>query len=56
MLTHVALSLCMIMAIIALLMTLTRLFFIGSGLDLNVFDICFLMLSLALSSYIAHLP
>jgi hypothetical protein len=34
----------------------TRLFFIGSGLDLNVFHICFLMLSLASSSYMAPLP
>jgi hypothetical protein len=34
----------------------TRLFFIGSGLDLNVFHICFLMLSFALSFYIVHLP
>jgi hypothetical protein len=33
-----------------------RLFFIGSGLDLNMFHICFLMLSLAISSYIASLP
>jgi hypothetical protein len=34
----------------------TRLFFIGSGLDLNVFHTYFLMLSIALSSYMAHLP
>jgi hypothetical protein len=29
---------------------------IGSGLDLNVFYICFLMLSLASSSFVAPLP
>jgi hypothetical protein len=33
----------------------TRLFFIGSGLDLDVFDTCFLMLSISLSSYMAPL-
>jgi hypothetical protein len=34
----------------------TRLFFIGSGLDLNVFHIFFLMLSLASSSFMVPLP
>jgi hypothetical protein len=34
----------------------TRLFFIGSGLDLNVLHICFLILSFASSSYTAPLP
>jgi hypothetical protein len=34
----------------------TRLFFIGSGLDLNVFHICFLMLSIDSSSFVANLP
>jgi hypothetical protein len=34
----------------------TRLFFIGSGLDLSVFHTCFLMLSIGLSSYMAPLP
>jgi hypothetical protein len=35
---------------------LTRFLCIGSGLDLNVFHICFLMLSLASSSFMAPLP
>jgi hypothetical protein len=34
----------------------TRLFFRGSGFDLNVFHIWFLMLSIALSSYMVPLP
>jgi hypothetical protein len=37
-------------------LSLYKTFFIGSGLDLNLFHICFLMLSLASNSYIAPLP
>jgi hypothetical protein len=37
-------------------LSLYKTIFIGSGLDLNVFHIFFLMLSFALSSYIAPLP
>jgi hypothetical protein len=40
----------------SLIYFLTRFLCIGSGLYLNVFHICFLMLSLASSSFMAPLP
>jgi hypothetical protein len=39
----------------SLIYVLTRFLCIGSGSDINVFHICFLMLSITLSPYMAHL-